>query len=84
MTGALQLTNVSDMQVMEVNGVKTWAVIAKHHPFPSLKQKNGAVRSTDFMQACGVQSDGNVGAKGQCIITICYFVMSYLSLTLAF
>ena len=39
MTGALQLTNVSDMQVMEVNGVKTWAVIAKHHPFPSLKGK---------------------------------------------
>ena len=24
MTGALQLTNVSDMQIMEVNGVKTW------------------------------------------------------------
>ena len=39
MTGALQLTNVSDMQVMEVNGVKTWAVIAKHHPFPSLNKK---------------------------------------------
>ena len=56
------------MKVLEVNGVKTWVVIAKYRFFSSVKEKSGVIRVTEFKQSCAMQSDGNVGSRGQSLL----------------
>lgn len=51
------------MRILEVDGKKTWVVLAKSYPFPSKPEKSGVIRVTELKQACVMQSDGNVGAK---------------------
>ena len=53
------------MKVLEIEGQKTWVVLAKYRPFPSVPEKSGIIRVDEFTQACVMQSDGNVGSKGQ-------------------
>ena len=59
-----QYTFIRDLRVMEVDGVKTWVVLARYHPFSNCGEKDGIIRVNDFKQACVMQSDGKVGAKG--------------------
>ena len=54
-----------DMKIMEVNGVKTWVVLAKYRPFPRKPERSGVIRVDEFRQACVMQSDGKVGSKGE-------------------
>ena len=61
----LQYTFIRDMKIMEVGGKKTWVVLARYHPFSSKPEKDGVIRVDDFQQSCIMQSDGNVGSKGQ-------------------
>ena len=49
---------------MEVNGIKTWVVMARYQQFSSCGEKSGIIRVDDFKQACVMQSDGKVGSKG--------------------
>lgn len=50
---------------MEVEGKKTWVVLAKYRPFSCRPERSGVIRVDDFQQACVMQTDGNVGSKGQ-------------------
>jgi len=53
------------MRILEVDGEKTWAMVAKHHPLPSVKHSKGTIWTTDFKQCCSVQKDStNKGTKG--------------------
>lgn len=54
------------MKIIEVAGKKTWVVLARYRPFSCKPEKDGIIRIDDFKQACIMQSDGNVGSKGQC------------------
>ena len=59
------------MKIIEVDGKKTWVVLARHHTFSSKPEKDEIIRVDDFKQACIMQSDGNVGSKGQlCMVSI--------------
>ena len=49
---------------MDVNGVKTWVVLARYQAFSSCGEKDGIIRVDEFKQACVMQSDGKVGSKG--------------------
>ena len=49
---------------MEVDGVKTWVVLARYRKFSGCGEKDGIIRVDDFKQACVMQSDGKVGSKG--------------------
>lgn len=53
------------MKILEVNGQKTWVVLARYQPFTCCPEKSGIIRIDDFKQACIMQSDGKVGSKGQ-------------------
>lgn len=64
MTGATKYTFIRDLKIMEVNGVKTWVVMARYQQFSSCGKKDGIIRVDDFRQACVMQSDGKVGSKG--------------------
>ena len=64
MTEAAQYTFIRDMKIMEVDGVKTWVVLARYQLFSSVGEKDGIIRVDDFKQACVMQSDGKVGSKG--------------------
>ena len=69
LTPLLQYTFIREMRVMEVNGKKTWVCLAKSRVFPNLPERDdGVIRVGDFQQACVMQSDGNVGARGIIII----------------
>ena len=59
-----QFTFLRDMKILEVDGKKTWVVLAKYHFFTSVPEKSGVIRVTSLKQACVMQSDGKVGAKG--------------------
>ncbi len=50
--------------MFEVGGVKTWAILAKYHKFPSVKPSHGKIWTKDFLQECVIQSDGHGGSKG--------------------
>ena len=56
---------------MEVDGVKTWVVLARYQSFSSCGEKDGIIRVDDFKQACVMQSDGKVGSKGMYICATC-------------
>ena len=53
------------MKIMEVNGCKTWVVLARHRSFKCKPERDGIIRVDDFKQACIMQSNGKVGSKGQ-------------------
>ena len=53
------------MKIMEVEGQKTWVVLARYRAFSCRPEKDGVIRVDDFKQACVMQSDGKVGSKGQ-------------------
>ena len=61
---SIQYTFIRDMRILEVGGHKTWVVLARSHTFPGVAEKSGVIRVDNFTQACVMQSDGNVGAKG--------------------
>ncbi len=61
----IQYTFIRDMRIMEIGGKKTWVVLAKFHDFPCKPEKNGVIRVTELKQACVMQSDGKVGARGE-------------------
>lgn len=50
--------------MVEVDGERTWVVLARSQPFPSCKEKSDFVRVDDFNQSCAMQSDGKHGSKG--------------------
>ena len=59
------------MRILEVDGKKTWAMVAKHHPLPSIKRSKGTIWTTDFKQCCSVQKDcNNQGTKGKVVKNI--------------
>ena len=60
-----QYSFIRDMKIMEVKGQKTWVVLARHRTFSCKPERDGIIRVDDFKQACIMQSDGNVGSKGQ-------------------
>ena len=53
------------MKILEINGQKTWVVLARYQPFSCRPEKEGIIRIDDFKQACIMQTDGKVGSKGQ-------------------
>lgn len=57
------------MKIMEVEGHKTWVVLARHRAFTCKPESDGVIRVDDFKQACVMQSDGKVGSRGQ---SVCY------------
>ena len=65
-----QYTFIRDLRVMDVDGVKTWVVLARYELFASCGEKDGIIRVNDFKQACVMQSDGKVGSKG--IVSVNY------------
>jgi hypothetical protein len=56
-------TFIRDFKIVEVEGVRTYAVMAKSHPFPDEPERSGVVRVDTFQQSCVMQSDGNTGSK---------------------
>jgi hypothetical protein len=56
-------TFIRDFKIVEVGGVRTYAVMAKSHPFPEEKERSGIVRVDSFQQSCVMRSDGKVGSK---------------------
>ena len=64
LTQATQYTFIRDLKIMEVDGLKTWVVMARYRKFSSCGEKDGIIRVDDFKQACVMQSDGKVGSKG--------------------
>ena len=55
------------MKIMEVDRQKTWVVLARYRAFSCKPERDGVIRVDDFKQACVMQSDGNVGSKGQSV-----------------
>lgn len=53
------------MKVLDLDGEKTWVVLAKYRSFSNIPEKDGIIRVDQFQQACVMQSDGKVGAKGK-------------------
>ena len=51
-------------EIVELDGVRTYAVLAKSHSFNDHPEKTGVIRVDSFQQSCIMQSDGSVGAKG--------------------
>ena len=52
------------MKVLDMSGEKTWVVLAKYRLFTNIPEKSGIIRVNEFQQACVMQSDGKVGARG--------------------
>lgn len=66
------------MKIIEVDGKKTYVVLAKCHSFPSKPQKSNVVRVTELKQVCVMQSDGKAGSKGKHLATWQCFISHLL------
>ena len=60
-----QYTFIRDFRILEVDGERTYVVLAKSHPFSDHPEKSGVIRVDSFEQSCIMQSDGKVGSKGK-------------------
>lgn len=49
-----------------MNGIQTYAVLGKSHPFSSRKEISGVVRVSDFTQSLILQPDEKNNTKGMC------------------
>ncbi|XP_028393738.1 phosphatidylcholine transfer protein-like [Dendronephthya gigantea] len=56
-------TFVRDSRKLEVDGVQTYAVLGKSHPFSSRKEVSGVVRVSDFTQSLVLQPDEKGNTK---------------------
>ena len=65
------------MRVIELEGKKTWVVLARSRQFPDVPEKSGIYRVDDMWQACVMQSDGKVGSKGVEIGTCIYIYVTF-------
>ena len=63
-TAVVQYTFIRDFRILEVDGLRTYVVLAKSHPFAEYPEKSGVIRVDSFQQSCIMQSDGKVGSKG--------------------
>ena len=61
----MQYSFIRDARLIEVNGEKTWVVMARSHTFESVPENSNYVRVDGYEQTCVMQSDGKKGSKGQ-------------------
>ena len=60
-----QYTFIRDFKVLEIDGVRTYAVMAKSHVFSEEPERGGIIRVDSFQQSCIMRSNGKVGSKGK-------------------
>ena len=55
---------IRDARLLEVNGEKTWVVIARSHTFESVPENSNYVRVDGYEQISVMRSDGKKGSLG--------------------
>lgn len=62
---------IRDARLVEVNGEKTWVVMARSHTFESVPENSNYVRVDGYVQTCVMRSDGKKGSIGQSVAHSC-------------